>query len=99
MRLTIVAATQFEKAMYQVRQPLPNVEKIVHPNGQEVYKQNGGKPGTLINSIFVVGDNVEIFWRKTNVPDKGFHTTLVKPTVSILTSIAALPEWTSALKE
>lgn len=98
MRLDIVAATQFEKATWQIKSPIPKIERVMI-GGQAVFRQNGGIEGTQIDKIYVVGDNVEVFWRETAKPQQGKRSVLFKPTVSILTSMAREQTWKDALAE
>lgn len=94
-RLEIVAASQFNRAVWQTGQPIPTVSK----DARGVMCQTGSEKGTQITKIILLGDNVEVFARSQNLNGKGIHYTLCKPSVSILTSIARQEQWEAVMKE
>lgn len=96
VRLKIVAAVQANDAAWQLKKAVPKVER--EPNGM-VKKPIAFIEGTEITNIILLGDNVDVFVRSAADPANGWHITLCKPSVTILTSVGDEMSWRAAMSE
>lgn len=109
MKFEIIAATQYDYAAWQVRQPLPKLERmtvgqdgawrLAQPGEQSILRQSAHLPNTRIEKIQLVGDSVEIWALASADKGRGRHITLCKPQVSVLTSVAPRELWDQAMAE